>query len=43
MFFSREWSIGKVVDYTAQKYKLRNENNQLHSMVSDHLEIPCIF
>ena len=34
MFFSREWSVGKVVDSIAQKYKLKNENNRLHSGVS---------
>ena len=27
MFFSKEWSVGKTVDFIAQKYKLRNENN----------------
>ena len=27
MFFSREWSVGKVVDYIAQRHKLKNENN----------------
>lgn len=28
MFFSREWSVGKVVDFVAQKNGLRNSNNR---------------
>ena len=33
LFFSKEWSVGKVVDYVARKHKLVNENNLLHSKV----------
>lgn len=27
LFFSREWSMGKAVDFMARKYNLRNDNN----------------
>ncbi|KAL5466983.1 hypothetical protein EMCRGX_G031148 [Ephydatia muelleri] len=31
LFFSKEWSVGKAVDFIAHKYNLRNENNVVTS------------
>ncbi|XP_028392304.1 AN1-type zinc finger protein 1-like [Dendronephthya gigantea] len=28
MFFSKKWSIGRIIDQIAKTYKLKNENNQ---------------
>lgn len=33
MFFSKEWSVGRVVDYVAQRHRLTNQNNLLHAQV----------
>ena len=41
MYFSKEWSVGKVVDYVAQKHKLTNENNFLHSQVESVKSVIC--
>ena len=29
----QEWSVGKAVDFIAQKYNLRNDNNLVNSKV----------
>ena len=34
MFFSREWSVGRVVDFIAQKHKLLNDNHVPQAPVS---------
>jgi len=40
MFFSREWSVGRVVDFIAQKHKLPNENHLPQAEVSLFFNFP---
>ncbi len=34
MYFSKEWSMGKVIDFIAQKHKLTNNNHLSQAPVS---------